>query len=235
MGADVMGADSSANNLKEPYQVTEGEEIAHALTHGLGALLSLAGFAAMFAVMPPAPSSAQILACLLYGGSMVLLYAASTIFHAVPARMVRAKRLFQRVDHGAIYVLIAGTYTPFTLLALEDPWGSRLFVIIWALASLGLLITLRSLWGHDTRHAMRRYERRSLALYLTMGWLGVLALKPITDALPGQSFWLLLGGGVAYTAGVLFFVAEKKWMHSVWHLFVLAGSAMHFASVFLLL
>jgi hemolysin III len=228
---------SSAASLEAPkpsHQTTVGEEIAHAITHGLGAVLALAGFLGLLAAMPSEATPSQRLACVIYGGSLVVLYTASTMFHSVPLHWTRMKRLFQRVDHAAIYLLIAGTYTPYTLLALADPWGSRLFVVIWAIATFGLMLTLRSLWGHDNPQAQKRYERRALVLYLAMGWLGVLAMKLIVDALPGLSLGLLVAGGVAYTVGVAFFVLERKWMHSVWHGFVLAGSALHFASIVLI-
>lgn len=211
--------------------MTAGEELLHVLTHGIGAVLSVMGVVLLVRRLPEGPSAAQLLAAGVYGGSLVILYGASSLFHAAPARFVRLKRVLQRGDHAAIYLLIAGTYTPYTLLGLTDPWSSRLFVVVWAFAAFGLLLTLRSLLGAGGDVEERRYERRSLVLYLIMGWLSVLAFPEIVSSLPVQSVVLLVAGGVAYTAGVWFFIAERKWMHTVWHGFVLAGSGLHFASI----
>lgn len=211
---------------------TLGEEIAHAVTHGVGALLSLAGLVALVIAAATGGRAVHVVGCAVFGGTLLLLYLASTVYHAVPARLVRAKRVLQRCDHGAIYLLIAGTYTPFTLFTLPEPWGSRMLLLIWALAAVGIAITVRSLLSADTARSMRRYERLSLVLYLLMGWSVLLAAKPLVDSLPGSHFALVLAGGLAYTVGVAFFVQRKKWMHSVWHAFVLAGSGFHFAAVF---
>lgn len=211
---------------------TFGEEIAHAVTHGVGALLSLAGLVVLVVAAATLGSAIHVVGCAVFGATLLLLYLASTIYHAVPARLARAKRVLQRCDHGAIYLLIAGTYTPFTLFTLPEPWGMRLFLLIWGLAVVGLYVTVRSLLSPDTTSSMRRYERLSLVLYLAMGWAVVLAAKPLVDSLPSVGFALVLAGGLAYTAGVAFFVQQKKWMHSVWHGFVMAGSGLHFAAVF---
>lgn len=216
------------------HEHTLGEEIAHAVTHGVGALLSLAGLVVLV-VAAASGSAAQVLGCTVYGTTLLLLYLASTVYHAWPARLVRVKRVLQRVDHGAIYLLIAGTYTPFTLFGLEGPWGMRLLAIIWGLAAVGIYITVRSLRFHEQSREMRKYERLSLVLYLLMGWSVLLAVKPLMEALPGPDLALVVAGGVAYTAGVAFFVRQKKWMHSIWHFFVMAGSGLHFAAVFAIL
>ncbi len=211
---------------------TLGEEIAHAVTHGVGALLSLAGLVVLVVAAAALGSAVHVVGCAVFGATLLLLYLASTIYHAMPARLARAKRVLQRCDHGAIYLLIAGTYTPFTLFTLPEPWGMRLFLLVWALAVVGLYVTVRSLLSPDTTSSMRRYERLSLVLYLAMGWAVLLAAKPLVDSLPAFSFALMLAGGLAYTGGVAFFVQQKKWMHSVWHGFVMAGSGLHFAAVF---
>lgn len=216
---------------KGAWAVTVGEEIAHAVTHGIGALLSVAGLVVLVLTAATTGSPVHLVGCAVYGTTLLLLYLASTVYHAMPATLVRAKRILQRCDHGAIYLLIAGTYTPFTLFTLPEPWGGRLFGLIWALAAIGLYITVRSLQGTETALSMRRYERLSLVLYLLMGWCVLLAAKPLVDSLPGPDFALVLAGGLAYTVGVAFYVQQKKWMHSVWHAFVLAGSGLHFAAV----
>lgn len=211
---------------------TVGEEITHAVTHGVGALLAIAGLVALVIAAVASGSPVHVLGCAVYGTTLMLLYLASAIYHAVPARLVRAKRILQRCDHGAIYLLIAGTYTPFTLFALPEPWGMRLFGLVWGLAAMGLYITVRSLQGVETLRSLRRYERFSLVLYLLMGWIIILALKPLIDALPGPNLALVVAGGLAYTVGVGFFVTQKKWMHTIWHGFVMAGSGLHFAAIF---
>ena len=214
------------------YQPTFGEEMAHAITHGVGAVLAMAGLVALVAVARTHQTLAHLVGLSVYGVSLVLLYLASTVFHAMPARLTRAKWFFQRCDHAAIYLLIAGTYTPFTMLVMHDPWGWRLFAVVWILAGHGLAITVASLRSRTQTDAVkRRYERRSLALYLSMGWLAVFALKPLADTLPTTSTALLIAGGLAYTVGVAFFVSKRKWAHSIWHGFVMAGSGLHFLSV----
>lgn len=216
------------------YAPTFGEELAHAFTHGLGALLAVAGLVILVSTAVARDNIAALVGSAIYGGSLVGLYLASTIFHAVPARFARTKTFFQRCDHAAIYLLIAGTWTPFTLLALDDVFAVGFFSVVWGLAAIGLVLTAASLRSHDDALAMKVYERRSLILYLAMGWLALLALKPLVTALPGLSIALLVGGGVAYTVGVAFFVSTRKWAHSVWHVFVMAGSALHFFSIFLI-
>lgn len=211
---------------------TLGEEIAHAVTHGVGALLALAGLVVLVVAAAASGNPVHLVGCAVYGTTLLLLYLASTVYHAWPARLVRVKRVLQRVDHGAIYLLIAGTYTPFTLFSLEGPWAMRLFGAIWGLAAVGIYITVRSLRFHEQSREMRKYERLSLVLYLLMGWSVLIAVKPLMEALPGPDLALVVAGGVAYTAGVAFFVRQKKWMHSIWHAFVMAGSGLHFAAVF---
>ena len=224
-------ASPTAPAPRHAWAVTVGEEIAHAVTHGIGALLSVAALVVLVFAAVTTGSPVHIVGCAVYGTTLLLLYLASTVYHAMPASLVRAKRILQRCDHGAIYLLIAGTYTPFTLFALPEPWGMRLFGLIWALAAFGLYVTVRSLHGIETAISMRRYERLSLVLYLLMGWCVLLAAKPLVDSLPGPDFALVLAGGIAYTVGVAFYVQQKKWMHSVWHAFVMAGSGFHFAAV----
>lgn len=213
---------------------TVGEEVAHAVTHGVGAVLGAVGLIALVMNASASHSVAHVVACAIYGATLVTLYLASTIFHAVPGRFERAKRVLQRGDHAAIYLLIAGTYTPFSLIALEGPWGLGLFVAIWSMAALGLTMTAWSLRHPHCPVRMKTYQRRSLALYVAMGWLALFAIKPLMQALSTSTFALVIAGGVAYTAGIAYFISPKKWAHSKWHVFVLAGSALHFASIFLL-
>jgi len=200
------------------------EEIAHAVTHGLGLALSLAGLAAL--VVTAASRSQEgdvwhLVAAAVFGTSLVLLYAASTLYHALPPG--RAKAVFRRLDHAAIYVLIAGTYTPFALVSLRGPWGYSLLAVAWGLATLG--VVLEATIPHRTR-------RLSVLLYLGMGWLALVALGPLRAAVSPEGLALLFLGGAAYTLGVIFYAWKRvPWNHAIWHVFVMAGSALHFACV----
>jgi hemolysin III len=156
-----------------------------------------------------------------FAGTMVVLYLASTLYHALPRN--RAKRVFRILDHSAIFLLIAGTYTPFTLGVLRGVWGWTLFVVVWGLAVLG--ITLKSVRGI-------RYPQLSTTLYVAMGWLALIAIRPLWFHMPTAGWLWLITGGLAYTSGVAFYAAEQlRYGHFVWHLFVLAGTACHFCAV----
>ena len=197
-----------------------GEEIANSISHGAGFVAALIAIPVL--VLGAVPNgSAAIVGAGIFAATMTLLYLTSTLYHALAPN--RAKRVFQILDHGAIYLLIAGTYTPFTLGVLRGPWGWTLFGLIWALAVTG--IVLKSVGGV-------RHPRLSTGLYLAMGWLILAAAKPLWQAMPtGGLFWLV-AGGVAYTAGVGFYAAGRmRYAHFVWHLFVLAGTACHFVAV----
>ena len=199
-----------------------GEEIANSVTHGAGLALSIA--AAPVLIVTAARSSAwEITGSSIFAATLIALYLASTIYHATPPS--RAKRVLRVVDHGAIFLLIAGTYTPFALGALRGPWGWTLIGIVWALALFG--IVLKSVRGF-------RNPKLSTAVYLGMGWVVVIAVKPLlANVAPAGIAWLL-AGGLCYTGGVVFYALDhKRYVHSVWHLFVLAGSACHFAAVWL--
>ncbi|MFT3794167.1 PAQR family membrane homeostasis protein TrhA [Flavobacterium sp.] len=201
------------------------EEFLNVLTHGTGLLLSIAALATLvwFSALNGTPM--QLIASVVFGLSLTLLYSASTIYHAMTK--LRWKRLFQTVDHLCIYLLIAGTYTPVALLGLKGVWGWVIFGLIWIFAVMGFIFKLSPL---------RRYEKISLALYLVMGWLIVVALKPLLQSMPVEPLLLLLAGGLCYTAGTYFFVKENEpYYHTIWHVFVLAGSAFHFFSIFLYL
>lgn len=202
--------------------LTLGEEIANSVTHGVGALLSIASLAAMIVIAAGRPQGrgAAIAACAVYGASLLLLYLCSTLYHAITNR--RAKRIFRILDHASIYLLIAGTYTPFTLLTLRGPWGWVLFGVIWTLAVAGVIVKC---------FHTGRMQILSTSLYVLMGWFGVVALRPLLAALPWHAVLWLLAGGVFYTAGVAFFASRWRYAHSIWHLFVLAGSICHFVSI----
>ncbi len=197
------------------------EEIANSLTHGFGLALSLGGFVALIVVAALHGSVLSIVSCGVYGATLVCLYAASTVYHTL--RAPRWKRVLKIVDHSCIYLLIAGTYTPFTLVALRGSWGWTLFGMVWTLALGGIVFKL---WFVD------RFPTASTVFYLMMGWLVVIAVKPITSAVPVPALLWLLAGGLSYSAGVVFFAMPRlRYSHAVWHGFVLAGSIFHYVAI----
>lgn len=198
-----------------------GEEIANSVSHGVGFLLALgaAPFLVRAAVQRGSPSG--IVGAGVFAATVVLLYLASTLYHALPPN--RAKRVFRILDHGAVFLLIAGTYTPFTLGVLRGAWGWTLFGVVWSLAAVGIVLT-----------AARgiRYPRLATGVYLGMGWLVVIAIRPLWLRLPFTGLLWLVAGGIAYTVGVRFLAAKRmRYSHFVWHLLVLVGSACHFVAV----
>lgn len=203
--------------------LTGGDERASMLVHAFGLLLSIVGLAILASVATMGGHPTAIVAVSVFGSALILLYAASTVYHAV--RQPHAKQVLRRLDHFAIYLLIAGTYTPFTLLALRGVWGWSLFAAIWMLAGVGLLLEFTG---------MARHRWLAALVYVGMGWLGLLAFAPLHAALAGGGFVLLLAGGVAYTLGVPFYLWRRMpYHHTVWHVFVLAGSVLHFLAVLL--
>ena len=199
-----------------------GEEIAHAVSHGVGVVLAIAGLAALVTTAALRGTAWHVTGAAIFGSTLVLLYAASTLYHAIP--LVRAKRVLRVLDHSAIYLLIAGTYTPFTLGPLRGPWGWALLGVVWAGAAAG--IVFKSV-------AVDRAPILSTALYVAMGWCVVVALGPLVRALAPGGLILLLAGGLAYTLGIVFYAWQRRFHHFVWHLFVLAGSVLHYFAVLL--
>jgi hemolysin III len=205
---------------REPLY-TLGEEIAHAVTHGLGLALSVLGLVALVVAASLRGDVWHVIGCSVFGATLVLLYAASTLYHGIQSP--RAKRILQRLDHAAIFLLIAGTYTPFTLVNLRGGWGWALLSLVWGLAILGILL-------QTTSPATAR--RLSVPLYLVMGWLGVIAIEPLVRSVDPHGLTLLILGGVTYTVGVIFYAwRHLPYNHAVWHVFVMAGSACHFSCV----
>ncbi|MES9851377.1 MAG: hemolysin III family protein [Candidatus Thiodiazotropha sp. L084R] len=201
---------------------TLGEEIAHAVTHGIGILLSIAGLALLVTFASLYGDVWHITSCSIYGATLILLYTASTLYHGIPNP--KAKNLLQRFDHAAIFLLIAGTYTPFTLVNLRDSWGWVLFGLVWGIAIIGVLLEI---------FREKRLKWLSLTLYLGLGWLVVIAIKPLIDSVETGGVVLLLAGGLCYSLGVIFYIWRRlAYHHAVWHLFVMAGSVLHFFSVF---
>lgn len=198
-----------------------GEEIANSVSHGVGLLGALAAFPVLVVVAQQRSDVTGIVSATVFATTMVLLYLTSTLFHALPR--CRAKRVFQILDHSAIYLLIAGTYTPFTLGVLRGAWGWILFGLVWGLAVVGTLV--KALGGV-------RYTMLSTWLYLAMGWLVLIAADTAWALVPKWGLFWLFAGGIAYTVGAVFFMAERiRYFHFVWHLFVIAGTACHFVAV----
>jgi len=198
-----------------------GEELANSLTHGVGAVLAVGGLVVLLTLTALRGDVWHVVSCSIYGSTMVVLYSASTLYHGASAP--RAKGALQIFDHSAIFLLIAGTYTPFSLVSLRGPWGWSIFGTVWGLAAAGIVLEIAF---------PRRWPALSLALYIAMGWVVVVAVKPLLMALAPGGLVLLLLGGIAYTAGIGFYVWHRlPYNHAVWHLFVLAGTVLHFFAV----
>jgi hemolysin III len=207
--------------MKHGRALSLGEEIANSVTHGAGLVAFAIGLPILVATAAERGDAMQVLGCSVFATCLVLLYAASTIYHALPPS--RAKRIFRVADHIAIYLVIAGSYTPFLLGVLRGPFGWTLCAVVWGLAALGIL--------HKLLLGMR-FPHLSTAFYLAMGWLAVVAIGPITNHVPSGGLAWLAAGGLLYTAGVVFYAWDRlRYGHMVWHLFVLAGSACHFVAV----
>jgi hemolysin III len=197
------------------------EELANSLTHGVGLILSAAGLAALVILAAIGGSAWRIVSCAIYGSTLVCLYGISTFYHSVRSRPL--KRILKVCDHSAIYLLIAGTYTPFLLVNLRGPWGWSLFAVIWGLAMAGILFKIRF---------AEHFPALSTAVYLLMGWLALVAIKPLLLRVPLSGLLWLLAGGVLYTVGVVFYAWKKlRYHHAIWHGFVLAGSTCHYFAV----
>ncbi|WP_242111382.1 PAQR family membrane homeostasis protein TrhA [Luteimonas aquatica] len=197
------------------------EEFASALTHGVGATLALGAGAVLITLAAREGNAWQLSAAIVFSVSLLLLYVASTLYHATPFPTAKAR--LKVFDHCAIYLLIAGTYTPFTLIGLRGTIGWSLFAAIWALALAGVVFKL---------FFTGRFKRLSTLIYVAMGWLVLLAIKPVIAALDAWTFGWLLAGGVFYTLGTVFYHRESlPYSHAVWHLFCIAGSVCHYIAV----
>jgi len=197
------------------------EELAHGISHGIGAGLAIVGLVFLLLAAIRYGNSRHIASAAIYGSSLILLYLASTLYHLIKSPGI--KRIFQKLDHSMIYILIAGTYTPLTLVTLHGGWGWTLFGLVWGMALCGLVLEI----------AMpRRIGWLSIVLYLGMGWLIVIAGKPLVASMASGGLILLVAGGLFYSSGVIFYAWEKLFYHhAVWHLFVLAGSVAHFFAI----
>jgi hemolysin III len=197
------------------------EEIASSVIHGFGIVLAIAGLGVLTAFSSLHGDAAHVVGCSIFGATLILLYTTSTLYHSIP--IARAKPVLRALDHSAIFLLIAGTYTPFLLVNLRGPWGWTLLVVIWALALAG--IALRVARG-------RRSTATAVVFYLAMGWAVLAALDPLRENVAPGGIRLLTAGGLAYTAGVAFYVWRRlPYHHAIWHAFVLLGSILHFFAI----
>ena len=194
----------------------------NSISHLIGAVAAVAGTAGLLVYVAPEGNPWKIVGSSIYGTSLILLYLSSTLYHSLRKS---GKAFFRKLDHLAIYILIAGTYTPFTLLTLQGPWGWSLFGLVWGLAIVGILLEIRLDESHRTA---------PIVVYLAMGWLIVIAIDPLLRSLPSAGVSWLLAGGLFYTSGLIFYCFDKKvaHFHGIWHLFVLAGSVCHYVTIF---
>lgn len=200
---------------------SHGEEIANAVTHGLGAAAAIVALTLLLSKGIPVLSGWQLAGVAVYGASLVLLFLASTLYHAIPHP--RAKDILKRVDHGAIYVLIAGTYTPFMAIALHTTAAYVLLAVVWSLALAGVVFKV---------FFVHRFRWLSLGTYLLMGWLALFLVYELWEALPRPGFTLLLAGGLCFTAGAVFYAMKSvRYTHAIWHLWVVAGAACHCVAI----
>jgi hemolysin III len=198
-----------------------GEEIANSVTHGIGALLAVSGLAVLVSFASLRGDTWHIVTSSIFGATLVLSYLTSTLYHSIP--LEKTKQLLRTLDHSAIFLLIAGTYTPFMLVNLRGPWGWGIFGAVWGIALTGIILKT-TIFG--------KIRLLSTALYLLMGWIVVIATKPLLAVMEQGGLQLLLFGGLAYTAGVIFYLWKKlPYNHAIWHLFVIAGSCFHFFAV----
>lgn len=205
-----------------PHELyTIGEEIANSITHGIGAALSIAGTAVLVSLAALHGDTWQLVSVIIYGTSLVLLYMASTLYHSF--QNPRTKALFQRLDHAAIYLLIAGTYTPFMLVGVRNSWALTVLAVVWGIAFLG--VAFKTLF-------IERYQRLSALGYVLMGWLGVIAGIEQLTSLPQVALIWLAVGGASYTVGIIFAAWRRlPYSHTVWHVFVLGGSVCHYLAI----
>jgi len=197
------------------------EELANSVSHGLALVLAVAALPVLILSAAKAGSTGFTLGVVVFGATIIFLYLASTLYHSLTH--IRAKQFFRQVDHCAIFLLIAGSYTPFTLGVLRGPWGWTLLTIVWVLAVAG--IAMKLITGH-------RHWWFSIGLYVVMGWLAIVAIKPILTLVPLPGILLILAGGIAYSGGLAFFAAHRlRYNHFIWHLFVMAGTLCHYLAV----
>lgn len=208
---------------KQSKRYTLGEEIFNAVSHGTGSLLSIAGTVVLIVLSAVYADAWSVVSACIYGSSLIILYTMSTLYHAITNE--KAKKFFRIMDHNTIFFLIAGTYTPYTLVPLRGALGWTLFGVVWGAAIIGIVFNSIDL---------EKFRKPSVVCYLLMGWVIIIAIKPMLNTMPRLSLIFLLTGGIFYTVGIIFYALKKvKWFHSVWHIFTVAGSIFHYFSVML--
>jgi hemolysin III len=209
--------------LKNTEDQTLVEELFNSISHFIGALLSIAGLIVLILKASSDQHHWAVISSCLFGASLIIMYLSSTVYHI--CQNFSMKKTLQIVDHACIYLLIAGTYTPFTLITLHGPWGWSLFGVVWGLATLG--ITFKCFFTG-------KFDKLSVLFYILMGWVAIIAIKPLINNLTTQGVSWMVAGGLFYTLGTFFYIKDSKYKfsHSIWHLFVLAGSICHFACVY---
>lgn len=204
---------------------TLGEEIFNSVTHGVGSLLSIAGTVVLIVLAAINSDAWAVVSCAIYGASLIILYTMSTLYHAITNKT--AKAFFRIMDHNTIFFLIAGTYTPITLVALRGALGWVLFGIVWGAAAIGIVLNSIDL---------EKFRKPSVVCYVAMGWVIIIAIRPMIQHVTPLSLWFLLIGGLCYTVGIIFYALKKvKYFHSVWHIFTVAGSVFHYFSILLMI
>jgi hemolysin III len=207
--------------IDESTKPSLAEELANCLTHGFGLVMSIAGLVVLIVLASIRGTAIHIVCCCIYGLSLVTLYAASTVYHG--CRRPERKHFYRTLDHAAIFLLIAGTYTPFTLINLWSNWGKLLFGAVWAIAILGMIFKV---------FFTGRYEIVSTILYIVTGWLAIFAVKPILTEIPSGGIVWILAGGFFYTMGVVFYASKRvPYNHAIWHIMALTGSICHYVAV----
>jgi hemolysin III len=200
---------------------TTDEEFANAITHGVGAAFALAAFVFLIIAAAGQGNALHIASVSVYAATLFLMFAASAAYHSAKAE--KTKFLLRTLDHSCVYLLIAGTYTPLMLISLQGVWGWTIFGIVWSAALAGIVLKFL---------AFRKFYAISISLYVVMGWIAIVAIKPIASRVPAGGLALLLGGGIVYTLGVVFYKQEKlRYAHMIWHLFVLAAAVLHFIAI----
>lgn len=207
-------------NWKNPFY-SRREEIANSITHGIGVALSVAGLIVLVVLAAIYGDVWRVVSFSIYGGSLILLYLASTLYHSL--QHPKVKQVLRKFDHAAIYVLIAGTYTPFLLVSMRGSWGWPLFILIWGMAVAGIVWKM---------FFLGKLEILATIIYILMGWMCVFLFKDMMATIPPLGVTMLIAGGIVYTAGVIFYAWEKlPYNHAIWHLFVLGGSICHFVAI----
>ena len=206
---------------KNRYNQTLLEEIANSISHGLGLVLSIVGFTILIMLASRDGDLWRLTGYIIYGTSLTVLYLFSTVYHGLTHSRIKA--IFRRLDHSAIYFLIAGTYTPVILISLRTTWVIFLLPVVWAMALFGIYMKV---------FYIHRFERLSLAFYILMGWLALIAAKPLFNSVPIESFIWIIVGGISYTIGIIFYTWYRlPYQHAIWHIFVLLGSISHYIGI----